>query len=50
MRRVLFAAVLLAIFTAPAHAAETIPGPINARVVSVYDDDTFTADAMPWPG
>jgi hypothetical protein len=30
--------------------AETIPGPVNACVVSVYDDDAFTVDAMPWPG
>ncbi len=36
--------------TTSAQAAETTPGPVNALVVSVYDGDTFTADAMPWPG
>ena len=43
------AALLIALAT-PAPAAEFIPGPISSRVVSVYDGDTFTADAMPWPG
>lgn len=28
----------------------TIPGPITARVVSVYDGDTLTVDAEPWAG
>jgi micrococcal nuclease len=46
-----FAALaLLLVFPAFAKAAEPIPGPINARVVSVYDGDTFTANAAPWPG
>ena len=33
-----------------ADAADTIPGPITARVVSVNDGDTLTVDAEPWPG
>ncbi len=28
---------------------EPIPGPIAADVVSVYDGDTLTVDAHPWP-
>ena len=50
MRRGLLATALLSALAAPAPAAELIPGPINAHVVSVYDGDTFTADAIPWPG
>ena len=34
----------------PVLALADVPGPINAVVVSVYDGDTFTADASPWPG
>ncbi len=44
-------AYALIVALAPAAAfADPIPGPVNARVVSVYDGDTFTADAEPWPG
>ena len=45
-------AVVLILALAPAAAvgADTIPGPITARVVSVYDGDTLTVDADPWPG
>lgn len=36
----------------PGYAAkkDIIPGPVIAYVVSVYDGDTFTADAHVWPG
>ncbi len=48
------AAALVAMLAFPAHAAavgaDAIPGPGNARVVSVYDGDTLTVDAAPWPG
>ncbi len=43
-------AFLLILVVVPAFAAETIPGPVNARVISVYDGDTITVDALPWPG
>ncbi len=33
-----------------AFAADTIPGPIVATVISVYDGDTMTVSAFPWPG
>ncbi len=34
-----------------AHAADTIPGPIVATVISIHDGDTMTVNAhYPWPG
>jgi endonuclease YncB( thermonuclease family) len=50
MRRPLAIGLILALAPAIAVGAELIPGPINARVVSVYDGDTLTVDAAPWPG
>lgn len=47
IRIALAAAVLLA--AVPVEAADTIPGPVACRVVSVYDGDTFTAECHPWP-
>ena len=47
MRRGLLVATLLSTFALP---AQTIPGPVNAHGISVYDGDTFTVDAVPWPG
>ncbi len=46
--RYLIAALLA--FPGVALAADTIPGPIVATVVSVYDGDTLTVNAYPWPG
>jgi len=34
----------------PAAKAENFPGPVHARIVRVIDGDTFTAEAMLWPG
>ena len=42
-------AVLLAL-PGGAMAADAIPGPIVAAVVRVYDGDTLTVNAYPWPG
>jgi endonuclease YncB( thermonuclease family) len=47
VRRTLLTTTLLSTLALP---AETIPGPVNAHVISVYDGDTFTVDAVPWPG
>ena len=46
--RYLIAALLA--FPSVTYAADTIPGPIVATVVSVYDGDTMTVNAYPWPG
>ncbi len=46
--RYLIAALLA--FPGIAFAADTIPGPIVATVISVYDGDTMTVNAFPWPG
>lgn len=40
--------VLLCLVLSVAAYADTLRVP--AKVVSVYDGDTFTADAQPWPG
>ncbi len=50
MRRHLPIALIAALISSAAPAADPIPGPVNARVVSVYDGDTMTVDAEPWPG
>jgi len=46
--RYLVAALLL--LPSVTYAADTIPGPIVATVVSVDDGDTLTVNAYPWPG
>lgn len=40
--------LLLASVTAG--TAPPITGPVAAKVVKVYDGDTFTVEAYPWPG
>ena len=50
MRPHLPIALIAALIPGVATAADLIPGPINARVVSVYDGDTLKVDAEPWPG
>ena len=35
---------------ATAGTAPTITGPVSAKVIKVYDGDTFTVEAYPWPG
>ncbi|MCH7500001.1 MAG: thermonuclease family protein [Nitrospinae bacterium] len=39
--------VLLA---SPAWSDPAITGPVAAKVIKVYDGDTFTVEAYPWPG
>ncbi len=49
MTRATVLAVALVLVPAVALAGEIIPGPVTADVVSVYDGDTLTVDAYPWP-
>jgi endonuclease YncB( thermonuclease family) len=44
------AAIALALLLPLPALADPIPGPITAHVVSVYDGDTITVAAVPWPG
>ncbi len=44
----LFACSLLA--PAGSFADPAITGPVSAKVIKVYDGDTFTVEAYPWPG
>ncbi len=49
MTRAAILALALVLVPAVALAGEIIPGPVTADVVSVYDGDTLTVDAHPWP-
>lgn len=40
----------LTALTSPTAAAESIPGPVEARVLRVIDGDSFVAEAHVWPG
>jgi endonuclease YncB( thermonuclease family) len=48
MHRIALPACLL--LASPALAADTIPGPVEARVLRVIDGDSFVAEAHVWPG
>lgn len=43
-------AALLLLGAAVSAAAETLSGPVEARVLRVVDGDTFVAEALVWPG
>ncbi len=49
MRLLAIIALALVLVPAVALASEIVPGPVTADVVSVYDGDTPTVDAHPWP-
>jgi len=38
------------LFHSTAWGNPAITGPVSAKVVKVYDGDTFTVEAFPWPG
>ncbi len=52
MKRITALTLSSCLFLAPATAgtAPTITGPVSAKVIKVYDGDTFTVEAYPWPG
>jgi len=46
----LLVAPLFLLLPVTAWTDPAIPGPVSAKVLSVYDGDTFTVEAYPWPG
>jgi len=50
--KILFLLSILIWFLAPSTAgtAPAITGPVAAKVIKVYDGDTFTVEAYTWPG
>lgn len=42
--------LILTLIPLSAWAEPIIPGPVAAKVIKVYDGDTFTVEAYPWPG
>jgi len=49
MRHVLIA-LILTLIPLSTWAEPIITGPVSAKVIKVYDGDTFTVEAYPWPG
>jgi len=49
MRHVLIA-LILTLIPLSTWADPSIIGPVSAKVIKVYDGDTFTVEAYPWPG
>jgi len=49
--KILLILIISCLLLAPATAgtAPVITGPVAAKVVKVYDGDTFTVEAYPWP-
>lgn len=50
LKQSLISLALLALTCLPVAAAETFPGPVEARVLRVIDGDTFVAQVLVWPG
>jgi endonuclease YncB( thermonuclease family) len=48
--RILCLCIPLFLSSAIAWAEPIIIGPVSAKVIKVYDGDTFTVEAYPWPG
>jgi len=49
MRHILIV-IILTLIPLTTWADPGIPGPVAAKVIKVYDGDTFTVEAYPWPG
>ncbi len=43
-------ALILTLIPLSAWAEPIFTGPVAAKVIKVYDGDTFTVEAYPWPG
>ncbi len=43
-------ALILTLIPLSTWAEPIITGPVAAKVIKVYDGDTFTVEAYPWPG
>ena len=47
--RIVTALFITLIMAGPADARPPVPGPVRATIINVYDGDTMTVDAHPWP-